>query len=1168
MAEKRISSIVVTDHQDKPLGIITERNMLHTMRSNLPAETTLREIMSSPVITVPESITCLDAYHICLRDGIRHLVIINDKDMTVGVVSESDFYLHIKLSTLAGRRQVASIMSRSKLSLPPDASLQDALDLMDTHRDNCVVITEAEHPLGIVTERDIVRLYSRNPQQTAVPIKEVMTSPVLTTTLSNTINEAAELMLAAKVRHLVVVDSANRTAGVINQHDLTQTLTLNMIDDKLILDGAFLNTLVNTIPDMVWLKDMNGVYLACNSRFERYFGAKASDIIGKTDYNFVNAELADTYRQYDHQCLKLNGPSINEEWVTYADDGHRELLETLKTPMRDNQGKLIGVLGIARDITLRKRTENALRESEEKLRSLYALSPLGIALTDMTGRYIEFNEAFRDICGYTEEELKSLDYWALTPRKYEATEKLQLQSLTNTGRYGPYEKEYIQKNGHLIPLRLNGVLVTGHDGQNYIWSIIENITESKRAAETLALREREFRTLAENSPDNIARYDCQGRCLYINPAWERTLGAKVSDFIGKQPSIQYGDQYIDYYHAILKVAATGESICFELKLLASDGQYQIHSIQMVAETGADEKPIGVLAVGRDISDVKLAEENLRITASVFDNSQEAIMITDANNAIIDVNPAFTHITGYSLNEVFGKDPKLLSSGHQSKTFYVEMWQSLHQHKAWRGEVWNRRKSGEIYAELLSISVICNDAGETLRHVGVFSDISYLKEHEAELDRVAHYDALTGLPNRVLLADRMKQAILHATREETLLAVCYLDLDGFKAINDNMGHETGDQVLIDVARRIENTVRGGDTIARLGGDEFVVLLELKKGEECLITLERLVDVIAQPITIKDQIHSVSASIGVSLYPMYGENMDTLLRHADQAMYIAKQSGKNCFYIYDPNLEQRARSHNEFMESIRRGLENNEFEIYYQPKINLLSKQMVGAEALIRWRHPEQGLLPPIEFLPSIETTELGIEIGNWVIVSVLTQINQWRIEGFEVEISINISAYHLESSGFVDHLREQLAAYPDIPLGRLQIEVLETVALNDITNVKKIIEECRQSGVAFALDDFGTGYSSLSYLSKLPVNVIKIDQSFVRDMLEDNGDRAIVQGIIALAGAFNLKVVAEGIETEEQFRVLCAMGCETGQGYGIARPMPAAKIIHWTPKELEIEKTKA
>jgi EAL domain-containing protein (putative c-di-GMP-specific phosphodiesterase class I) len=308
-------------------------------------------------------------------------------------------------------------------------------------------------------------------------------------------------------------------------------------------------------------------------------------------------------------------------------------------------------------------------------------------------------------------------------------------------------------------------------------------------------------------------------------------------------------------------------------------------------------------------------------------------------------------------------------------------------------------------------------------------------------------------------------------------------------------------------------------------------------------------------VKDKPQTLSASIGVSIYPLDNEDSDALLRHADQAMYIAKQSGKNCFYIYDSALDLRARNHNEFLKSIHHGLEFKQFELYYQPKINLQTKKLVGAEALIRWRHPKHGLLSPIEFLRPIENTELDIEIGNWVIATSLAHINRWHCAGLDIEVSINISAYHLESPCFVEKLQQQLACYADLPPGKLQIEILETVALNDLSIVCEIIEECRKFGVGFALDDFGTGYSSLSYLNKLPVDVLKIDQSFVRDMLEDKGDKAIVQGIIALALAFDRQVVAEGIETREHYQALLDMGCQIGQGFAIARPMPADQLTN-------------
>ncbi len=662
--------------------------------------------------------------------------------------------------------------------------------------------------------------------------------------------------------------------------------------------------------------------------------------------------------------------------------------------------------------------------------------------------------------------------------------------------------------------------------------------------------------LLRNASDGIHIVDTESKVIEVSDSFCAMLGFQRDEMIGMNISQFDADYNSAGFTQLMRQELIQQGrLEFERRHRRKDGT--VFDVEISASPlQLDGEPV-LFCSSRDITERKRAEAILRITASVFDNTQEGILITDANNAIIDVNPAFTRITGFSREEVLGKNPNLLSSDRHGKEFYAKMWQSLNQERVWRGELWNRRKSGEIFAELLSVAAIVDDDDQVVRYVAMFSDISHIKEHEAELNRVAHYDALTGIPNRVLLADRMKQAIHQTARDQNMMAICYLDLDGFKPINDNLGHDAGDQVLIEVAKRIEHTIRGGDTVARMGGDEFVVLLlGQEKGEECVATLERLLASLAQPITVKDKLCTLSASIGVSIYPLDDEDPDTLLRHADQAMYVAKQSGKNRFHIYDPALDRNARDQNEFMKSIRYGLLHGQFELFYQPKINLLTKELVGAEALIRWRHPERGLLSPAEFLHIIENTELDIELGEWVTATALVQLNRWRSAGLDIEVSINISGYHMESPRFVERLQQQLARYPDLPFGKLQIEVLETVALNDIAVVREIIETCRRFGVGFALDDFGTGYSSLSYLSSLPVDVLKIDQSFVRDMLEDKGDMAIVQGIIALARAFERQTVAEGIETEGHYRVLCDLGCEVGQGYGIARPMPAGELANW------------
>ena len=698
----------------------------------------------------------------------------------------------------------------------------------------------------------------------------------------------------------------------------------------------------------------------------------------------------------------------------------------------------------------------------------------------------------------------------------------------------------------------------------FIFSSYERLKEKTYKADheqdILRLSEERFRTMVESGNDIICVVSDSGVLSFISPSVESVLGFSPAEMVGKNIVVTIHPEEQARAETALANAllppSSAEPERYEFRMKHKDGSYR--DIEIAGRNLISNPVIGgIVLTGRDITERKQAEGRLRLTAKVFENTLEGILITDVSGNIIEVNKAFSTITGYSREELLGKNPRILQSGHQSRSFYESMWQSINETGHWAGEVWNRNKDGETYAEWLTISAIHDDAGKPTHYVGISSDITQLKKHEKQLEHIAHYDALTGIPNRTLLGDRMKQAIARAAREQNMMAVCYLDLDGFKPINDTFGHEIGDRVLIEISQRIQHSLRGGDTVARLGGDEFVILLlGLERGEECSLTLERLLNLIAEPIDINGKTLDLSASIGVSIYPLDDEDADTLLRHADQAMYVAKQSGKNRFYIYDPALDQRARNQQELLKSIQHGLQSNQFELYYQPKIDLHTQQLVGVEALIRWNHPEMGLLHPIKFLPAIENTAFDIVIGEWVIATALHQLDLWSAAGLDIEISINISAYHLESPHFVAKLEQQLRQHPNLPANRFQIEVLETAALEDIALVTRVIEGCKKIGVCFALDDFGTGYSSLSYLSSLPVDVLKIDQSFIRNLVTSKGDHAIVLGIIALSKVFDLKTVAEGIETNEHFYALRKMGCDIGQGYAIARPMPVAALIDW------------
>lgn len=549
---------------------------------------------------------------------------------------------------------------------------------------------------------------------------------------------------------------------------------------------------------------------------------------------------------------------------------------------------------------------------------------------------------------------------------------------------------------------------------------------------------------------------------------------------------------------------------------------------------------------------------IELAASVFRHAREGIIITDARGDILDVNAAFSRITGYHRDEVLGRNPRLLQSGQQSDAFYRELWKELLERGAWEGELWNRRKNGEVFPELLTISKVCGKQGQVSHYVGIFTDISRQKQHEQQLQNLAFYDSLTGLPNRILLSDRLRQAMLTARRSGCKVSLAYIDLDGFKEINDQYGHVFGDRVLVTIAERLTSTLRDADTVARFGGDEFILVLpEQNDTANVNGLMVRLLDHIAEPIDIEGNCLYVSGSIGlVHFIPDDDIEPEQLIRQADQAMYHAKQAGKNRFHVFDAEHDRAVRGRLESLKRIREALTNEEFVLHYQPKVNMATGEVLGAEALIRWQHPQRGLLAPASFLPVIQQHPLAADLGEWVLARALDQFETWAAVGIRLPISVNIDALHLQQPSFVEHLRAEIECHPSVTPGDLMLEVLETSALSDVAHVANVMKACHALGVDFALDDFGTGYSSLSYLRHLPASAIKVDRSFVRDMLEDPEDLTILEGVLGLAIAFRRDIIAEGVETLQHGRLLLAMGYQLGQGYAIARPMPAESVPAW------------
>jgi len=685
---------------------------------------------------------------------------------------------------------------------------------------------------------------------------------------------------------------------------------------------------------------------------------------------------------------------------------------------------------------------------------------------------------------------------------------------------------------------------------------LEMQNEELRQAEIAldAARARYF-DLYDLAPVGYLTISASGLIEEANLTAATLLGQARSVLVGRSlySFIVHEDKDV-YYRESLQLLDSGLPLSCELRLLRHDGSPIWVHLQATADLGAPTLRLML----SDITERHQANEKLSLAASVFSQAHEGIFITDANANITDVNDAFTRISGYSRAEVLGKNPHFLSSGRQDSVFYAVLWNELNHNGYWRGEIWNRHKNGALYVELLSISVVRDAQGVAQSYVALFSDITALKAHEQQLDRMAHYDSLTGLPNRLLTADRLQQAMAQVQRSGIGLTLVYIDLDGFKSINDQHGHDVGDQLLIAVAQQMQQVLREGDTLARIGGDEFIaILINLNGLDHCTPLLQRLLAAAALPLQRKGQSLQVTASLGVTFYPQASDvEGDQLVRQADQAMYLAKQAGRSRYQVFDAEQAASLRGWHESLQRCQQALTNHEFVLYYQPKVAMRSGQVVGAEALIRWQHPEQGLLAPAKFLPIFEDQPLAIEVGEWVIESALTQLQVWQSQGLMLMISVNVGAHQLQQVNFVARLRELLGRHPQVNPARLVIEILETSALHDMAYVSQVIDDCKQIGVRFSLDDFGTGYSSLTYLKRLRVKQLKIDQSFVRDMLSDPDDLAILRGIIGLAHAFECEVIAEGVETIAHGTLLLQLGCELAQGYGIARPMPAQDFPAW------------
>ncbi|MCX7172890.1 MAG: PAS domain S-box protein [Proteobacteria bacterium] len=947
-----------------------------------------------------------------------------------------------------------------------------------------------------------------------------------------------------------------RNRAVRMAHDMTKSLRDSEARFRVLVDQA---------PDAIAVYDVDlGHFVEANPQAESLFGCTREELLKTGPEKYYAAEqfngksAADSVRELSESALA--GNQVLFERTILNAQGRLLQCELRLVKLPSVEHRLIR--GSYIDVTERKQQEEhthlLMMEMETILRNAL------VGIVHLTRRHIvSCNHRFEELFGYESGELIG----ETTERLYDGHETfigIGERAYADLAKNNSYSEELMlrRKDGSLFWGALTGCAIDPkYPDDGSIW-IYADISERRKAELALEESRERFDLAVRGSSDGIWDWNIETGETYVSDRWCEMLGYLPGE-------VRFGSKgWSDWIHPDDRPGAielmrqhlkSRNPYASEYRMPTKNGEYRWFLNRGQAIWNSQGRAIRIAGSTSDITERKQAEEKLRLAANVFTHAREGITITDSDGVIIDVNETFTNITGYSRDEVLGRNPRILKSGRQGSEFYAAMWHDLTKKGYWFGEIWNKRKNGDIYAEMLTISAVRDAHDNIQQYVALFSDITSLKEHEQQLEHIAHYDALTTLPNRVLMADRLQQAMAQAQRRGQPLAVAYLDLDGFKAINDNHGHEAGDQLLVAIAARMKQALREGDTLARLGGDEFVaVLLDLADVAASVPMLVRLLSAAAQPVQVGDLVLQVSASLGITFFPQ-GEDVDAdqLLRQADQAMYQAKLAGKNRYHVFDAEQDRSVRGHHESLEHVRRALAGNEFVLYYQPKVNMRTGMVIGVEALIRWQHPERGLLSPATFLPVIEEHSLAVQVGEWVIDSALAQIEAWHAAGLNIPVSVNVGARQLQQADFVGRLRGILAQHPGVRPGDLEMEVLETSALEDLGRISQVIDSCRNIGVSFALDDFGTGYSSLTYLKRLKVALLKIDQSFVHDMLDDPDDLAILKGVLGLSSAFHLQAIAEGVETVEHGTLLLQLGCELGQGYGIARPMPAHEVVAWS-----------
>lgn len=907
----------------------------------------------------------------------------------------------------------------------------------------------------------------------------------------------------------------------------------------------------------------DGSYVEVNPAFEKITGFRRDEVIGRSGRELgLWADYAQRTRLLDG--LRRDGHVRDQEVQLRKRDGGPLWGLISSIPIVANGESQL--LSVTRDITDRRKVEQELAVRRAQLDTLIESVPDSIQFKDGDGRWLIANRMCLRLFGLVGKEWENLTDHEIGLRNPALAKTMAACRAGDEKAWASgqaFHDEEVVTDGGGRTIHFDVVKVPLFDERQQRKALIivaRDITEHKQIERRILEREQELRTILDSVDGYIYLKDPEGRYLFANKKVRELWGREMDGIVG------FGDDHFFDAQTAGRIRMNDRAVLAEGRTIKAEETNTVSASGKSATFLSTKLPLrdengGIYAlcgISTDISELKKTEQELRIAATAFE-SQEGMFITDAAANILRVNRAFSEITGYAAAEAVGRNPRLLSSGRHPGHFYAAMWRAIQRSGAWEGEIWNRRKNGDIYPQYLAITAVRDAGGAVVNYVASMADITQRKNSEEEIQRLAFYDQLTNLPNRRLLMDRLKQALAVSSRTRRHGALFFIDLDNFKTLNDTLGHLLGDLLLQQVAGRLDACVREGDTVSRLGGDEFVVMLEdldddvfaaLKHAEA---VGEKIVACLRQPYRLLEHDYSCTPSIGISIFHGRDQNTEDVLKQADIAMYQAKRDGRDTIRFFDSQMQQTINQRAALEAELRRALEGGQLALHYQAQVDSAGR-VFGAEALIRWQHPERGLISPADFIPLAEESGLILPLGQWVIDTACVQLARWAAGAPTrgLELAINVSARQFRQGDFVARLRDTLRRRAADPR-RLKLELTESLLLENVDETIRTMEELHALGVQISLDDFGTGYSSLQYLKRLPLNQLKIDRSFIADITGKRSDLAIVHTIIAMAQTLGLEVIAEGVENEEQRRLLLASGCRHYQGFFFGRPLPVAQF---------------